>query len=140
MINKNLEQPPGLLELLRSFLHDKFAGSGRLVVISYESKDLRSLCEQSELAEKKWGKLVAQQLLRRIADIRAATTSLDVVAGQKRFVGTGPDQHMVLQLAGGYCLVVAPNPRSHIAPGHLGDQAWGRIARVKIARVEVCDV
>lgn len=104
--------------------------------LAFETKELRAQCESRVAAEQKWGEVVAVQLRRRLADIFAAPTPLDLPQSKLSYRGSGKDEQLVLQLAEGVCLVVAPN----LTGGSLPNQKvpWERIARVKIVSVEDC--
>lgn len=50
--------------------------------LSFDSRELRDVCENDLLAERKFGVEVAAVLRRRLADLRAANTLLDMVVGR----------------------------------------------------------
>lgn len=80
------------------------------------------------------GTRVAEVLKRRLADIRAATSGEDLVAGRPREL-EGTDQHMVVDLCDGRRIVFCANhPKNPMTKS--GDLDWARVSRVKILRIE----
>ena len=80
------------------------------------------------------GTRVAEVLKRRLADIRAATSVEDLVAGRPRELA-GSDPHMIVDLSDGYYIVFGANhPNNPMTES--GDLDWTRVSRVKILRIE----
>jgi ribosomal protein L29 len=73
--------------------------------LAFETKPLREICESEHKAKQELGAKVAEELKRRLADLRAAASVEDLpVAKPRKISGT-----CIFDLAEGYRLVVAPN-------------------------------
>lgn len=116
----------------RSATWVRFSLGKGVLVIAFESVELRKLCESAEQARQAFGILVSQELLGRLADIRAATNIFDVVVGNLReaanpaFAGC-----MQLDLADGYYLYFVDNQPSVARLGE-GCADWKAVTRVRI--------
>lgn len=104
--------------------------------LAFETRELRSQCERQELAEAVFGTTVAKALRTRLADLRAAQTLADLIAGSPRWV----DDHtktLTVDLTVGYRMLLAVNhPALEKRSPHLSDTM---IHRVKILRIEAND-
>jgi hypothetical protein len=107
--------------------------------IAFDSKHLRTICESEAHAKDELGVTVAEMLKHRLADLRAAISIRDLVAGRPRLLeGTG-DLCMTLDLSEGYRMVFCANhPKNPVAT--TGGLDWLRVSRVKIMRIERDDV
>jgi hypothetical protein len=101
--------------------------------LAFDSRALRTVCESEAEARRELGTAMADILKRRLADLRAATSVRDLVAGNPR---VGPDgQIMLLDLADGYRLVIKANHINNPLTGTAGLD-WEQVTRVKIIRIE----
>lgn len=103
--------------------------------LAFATKELRSVCEDSARALEQYGPEIASALWGRIADLRAASSALDLPFATSR-PGTAADcEHVVVQLAAGYSLVLASNHRR--TPLKDDDSvAWERVSRVMVLRID----
>lgn len=103
--------------------------------LAFEAKALRSICESEAEAKRALGCRVAETLKHRLADLRAATSVEDLVAGQPRNLGGDDLHHMAVDLSDVcrmvFCANHARNPTTD-----AGDIDWSRVSRVKILRIE----
>jgi hypothetical protein len=91
---------------------------------------LRDICENEDQATLELGREVAEVLKRRLADLRAAKSPKDLVAGEPRVQGDGKE--MVLDLCDGSRIVFNANH-----PMMRGDAPdWATVNRIKILRIE----
>lgn len=105
----------------------------RKLELAFDSRALRTVCESEAEARRELGTAMADILKRRLADLRAATSVRDLVAGNPR---VGPDgQIMLLDLADGYRLVIKANHINNPLTGTAGLD-WEQVTRVKIIRIE----
>ena len=75
--------------------------------LAFDTPMLRKLCESEKIAKQDLGPEVAEQLKRRIADLRAADTVMDLVASPPSVLD---DPHQVaIALCDGWRLVCAVN-------------------------------
>lgn len=103
--------------------------------LAFDDKSLRTLCESEAHARRELGSEVAEVLKRRLADLRAATSVKDLVAGQPRQLHHADHQYMAVDLCDGYCIVYGANHSSNPIT-ETGDLDWTRVSRVKILRIE----
>lgn len=101
--------------------------------IAWNSAELRDICEVSEAADSALGPEVASQLRARLADLLAADSPLDLLAGQPEFVdGDPPAVH--IRLSDEAALTVMSNhqrgPTRHPAPTD-----WSRIRRIRVVSI-----
>jgi proteic killer suppression protein len=108
------------------------------VEIAFAKKSLRQLCESERSARRSLGKLAAEKLKRRLADLRAANCVGDLVAGRPRKLRGGRVGQVALALGGRFKLVFCAN--HSILP--LADRShvdWSKVNRVKIICIETND-
>jgi hypothetical protein len=103
--------------------------------ISFETKELRDLCEDETLAAAKLGFAVAETLKNRLSDIRAAITIKDVLAGAPRLGVHNQVDCYYFALGDKYSLVVVA---SHVSPRNdiNGATDWARVRRVCVMALE----
>lgn len=92
---------------------------------------LRALCEQQRLANKKLGTPCARKLRSRLADIVAAASVSELVAGRPHPLKGDREGQFSLSLNGGVRLVFEPahNPVPQLASGGID---WAQIKQVNI--------
>jgi len=100
--------------------------------LAFATKILRSLCEEEDAAVEKFGTKAAAELRARIADLRAADSVADIVAGTPRFFDDDP--RMTVSLLGVLEIVLRPN---HIKMPLRDDGRidWSRVRRLKIDKL-----
>lgn len=102
--------------------------------LAFISKELRTTCESASTARLELGVIASDALKHRLADLRAATSTLDLIVGRPHFL-EGTVEHMVVDLADGYQMVFCANhPQNPTKEG--GKLDWQKISRVKILRIE----
>jgi plasmid maintenance system killer protein len=103
--------------------------------LAFESKQLRTICEDEVQAKAELGETVAKTLKHRLADLRAATSIKDLLAGSPRLLPQSQARNMVVDLCEGWCLVLVANHVSN--PTMLENNLdWSRVTRIKILRIE----
>lgn len=107
----------------------------RILELAFESRSLRTLCESEAHAKRELGEAVAEILKRRLADLRAATSVNDLLAGRPRVLDGTERHHMAVDLPDGYRIVFSAN-HSNNPVTDAGGPDWARISRIKILRVE----
>lgn len=101
--------------------------------LAFESRELRDTCEDDAEARRQFGDSVAEMLRHRLADLDAATSPKDLLAGRPR-AGTEAET-MVIDLGEGHRLVFAANhPNNPTTPD--GELDWARVRRVRVLRIE----
>jgi hypothetical protein len=104
--------------------------------LAFETKLLRTICESEAHAKRELGPQVAEALKHRLADLRAASSPKDLVAGNPRELGgPGSQRQMVVDVCDGHRIVLCANhPKNPMTT--LDDLEWSRVSRVKILRIE----
>ena len=77
--------------------------------ISFRTRQLRKLCEQRKVAERRLGPDGARKLIARLADLRAAACVADLRAGRPHPLSGDRHGQFALSLSGGLRLVFAPD-------------------------------
>jgi hypothetical protein len=100
---------------------------------AFESKELRDICESESEAKRHLGDPVAEMLRHRLADLDAAPSAKDLIAGQPRL---GEDaETMVVDLCEGSRLVFTANHPSNPMTA-TGELDWANVRRIRILRIE----
>ena len=103
--------------------------------LAFNAKHLRTICESEDDAKKELGETVAEVLKRRLADLRAAVSVMDLVAGHPRTLDGDESDHMILNLRDGYFIVFAANHVNNPTK-ESGQLDWASVTRIKILRIE----
>lgn len=103
--------------------------------LAFESIQLRELCTKAALAERKLGKKLAEKLHARLADMRSATMTSELVVGTPKEIEA--DQ-MTIELGGSARIVFCAN-HQEIPRYKKGNVNWSKVTRIKITRIEVAD-
>ncbi|WP_095202989.1 hypothetical protein [Mesorhizobium carmichaelinearum] len=106
--------------------------------ISFKNRALRSLCEDPEAATAEYGSDVARALMNRVADIAAAETIENVIAGNPTISDSGKGDSISILLGEGHSIILMCN---HLNPptSALGKVDWSKVSRVRIEGIEACD-
>lgn len=101
--------------------------------LAFDTQALRRVCESDVEARKRFPGETAGQLQDRLADMRAAASVSDLVAGRPSLDGQPPGW-IRFSLEGGYELVCTANhPRPPVTDDGRVD--FSRVRRVKVARI-----
>jgi hypothetical protein len=97
--------------------------------------ELRALCDDESVAFQRLGTDAADALKHRLADIRAADSIDDVVAGRPQRGKYLDSDCIRFELAGSHQLTVVPNhaPPRNDAHGHT---VWDKVRRVRVVALE----
>ena len=100
--------------------------------LAFDTRELRSICENESTAEVTFGSAVAQMIRRRLADVSAATSFHDLVAGNPRFADSR--RCMVVNLCDDVCIVFEAN---HPVNPRTEDGAvdWSKVSRLKVTAI-----
>lgn len=100
--------------------------------IAFDTISLRKLCESESEAQRKLGVEIAKNLKRRLADLRAATSVKDLVAGRPRELDGARYR---LDLSEG-CLIIFCANHTTVPELKSGKVDWTRVSRVKLLEIE----
>lgn len=106
--------------------------------LAFSSRSLRRICENRADAEAELGNEAAEYLRRRLADLRAAQSLVELPVGDPAFQDDTDGAIVVIRLTESYNLVVSPNHVSN-PTNKAGDIAWDQVNRIKIERIEESD-
>ena len=105
------------------------------MILSFASKSLREICEDEEPATRQLAKNVTRSLRHRLADLEAAGSVRDLIAGYPR-KRKSSDNYQVT-LADDVCLEFAANHvRNPVDKNEEVD--WSRVNRIQIVRIGKC--
>lgn len=103
--------------------------------ISFETKELRALCEDEALAAESFGSAVAEALKSRLADISAVDAIYDLPVGQPQSGSYKNVDCIHIQLADSHRLTVVANHRPP-RTDPLGATTWDHVRRVRVVALE----
>ena len=106
--------------------------------LAFKTQSLRTLCEDAEAAELALGGSVAQELRKRLADIRAAAVVDELPVGNVTLRGTGVDGTVRIDLGGRAALELVPNHPTQRLTTQCAVE-WGRVSRLKVVRIGTLD-
>jgi hypothetical protein len=103
------------------------------MIIAFETRDLRQICEDGDTAVKKLGSELALALQQRLADVRAAESIGDLLVGDPR---TSDPEHstLTISLGGSACTIWSQN---HVRPRLTVDGRidWDRTTRLLLREI-----
>jgi hypothetical protein len=102
-----------------------------VIIVSFETPELRVLCEDPNVAKTKLGENVARLLRARLADLRSADGLFDLPTGNPRVMGG----NYLLDLGTSATLRWEPYGKS-VHPAENGDLDWDRVNRLKLVRID----
>lgn len=99
--------------------------------ILFGSKELRALCVEEKVAQKRLGTVLARKLKARLADLKAATRVKDLVAGRPHPLGYGRSGQFAVDLDNMWRLTfeAADDPLPLTEEGKLD---WPRVTCIRI--------
>jgi plasmid maintenance system killer protein len=106
--------------------------------LAFETRSIRGICEKQKKAESKLGVKLANKLKRRLADLLAAPTAEDIIAGKPTVEKGIPHERMSVQLGDGFRLVfIANHNQNPVLKGGAVD--WSKVNRIRIIEIEAED-
>src|ERR1035437_2576694 len=106
-----------------------------MLELAFASKSLRTTCENEFQARLELGAETATMLKHRLADLRAATSATDIVAGRPRVLHDPDGECMIVDLSKSHRLVFTANHTNNPRTDNR-DIDWSRVTRIKILRIE----
>lgn len=103
--------------------------------LAFETRELRTICENEVQAVRELGPEVAQSLKRRLADLDAATSIEDILVGNPRTLDAEHSHCMAIDLCNGYFVVFCPNHATNPVTA-TGVPDWKRTSRIRLLRIE----
>lgn len=103
--------------------------------LAFATKSLRKICVSAEKAKRELGPQVSETLRRRLADMRAAVSVGDLIAGRPHELDGTPQRRIALGLGGGQRLIFCAN-HAVLPKLESGKMDWSKVSRVKLLRIE----
>jgi toxin HigB-1 len=101
--------------------------------LAFETRALRRVCESDAEARRRYPKEMVEELQARLADLRAATSASDLVAGRPSLDGCPPGRIRFSLDGGGELVCVGNHPRPPLTKEDLVD--FDRIRRVRVVAI-----
>lgn len=102
--------------------------------IAFETKALRDICEREASAKAKFDAPIAEYLQRRLADMRAAATVIELPAGRPHEVTESGIQAMAVELGDDFRLIFCANHLRQPTT-EVGGVDWADVSRIRILRI-----
>ncbi len=113
-----------------------FCWKATILVIAFDSRSLRALCENADQADSELGPVAARTLRSRLADLDAATSPSDLVAGSPRVLGDGDDERMELNVGEDLRILFVSNHKENPRNGSNRID-WPKVSRIRI--IGICN-
>ncbi len=105
------------------------------VEIAFATRQLRDICEKEASAVDAFGVAGVGALKRRLADLRAANSVEDLVAGRPTQLDGADAGQLSIPLTKNLRMVLSAN-HPHNPTTENGDINWAQVRRVKLQRIE----
>ena len=106
-----------------------------MLILAFDTERLRDLCEDEDQASAQLPDIVAINLKRRLSDILAAESIMDLPLGNPRSAHIDTVECVKVDLGDEYCLVLQAN-QEKISETMDGSIDWPKIKRVKLVKIE----
>ncbi len=104
--------------------------------IAFETRQLRSICEDEIVAIQEIGEETAKMLKHRLADIFVADSYTDILVGNPRIIDDNYlSQFLAIDLNADFTLILCANHKKNPITKQ-GNIDWRMVNRVKILRIE----
>lgn len=101
-----------------------------ILELAFVTKWLRQLCESEAKGKKELGEEIADKLKSRMADLRAASSVVDLVAGRPRET----NGNFVIDLTDGVSIIFSANHNTNPLLKN-GKVDWSKVRRIKIEEI-----
>ena len=108
------------------------------MIFAFESKSLREVCEDESRARAGFDADVVEALKHRLADLLAATTGKDIIAGHPNAFGSDGECMSVDLGTARKLIFVANHVKKPLDATKRVD--WSKVTRIKFLRIENADV
>lgn len=105
-----------------------------LLEISFQTKELRDICQTQAIAENTLGNKIAGTLRRRVSDLLAAESYLDLPLGNPRLMYQDGHECLILGLCSGHFLQFT-HGYCNSPNGDNGNVNWNHVFRVKLMKI-----
>lgn len=101
------------------------------MIISFENKELRSICENESQAQTKLGLNVAMKLKNRLSDLSAANSVKDLIAGSPSKIDD--NLYRINLIENHFILFSSNHPNPPLTD--TGEINWNEVSRIKILNI-----
>lgn len=101
------------------------------LILAFATEQLREICRSEVVAYRLLPAPVARVVLRRIADVRAATSILRIPVGNPMQVDGNPPGRIRIDVCDGYYLMFSA-AHQRIPLDEHGNVAWDEVSRIKL--------
>lgn len=108
------------------------------MLLAFNNKKLRDICEREEKAIEALGNRVAESLASRLADLDAAENVWELVAGNPKVSDEAPQEIVKIDLCDKYCIVFVANHTSNPLQDS-GSVDWTKVVRIKLISIGIGD-
>ncbi|MCA8969965.1 MAG: hypothetical protein KDC95_09290 [Planctomycetes bacterium] len=107
-----------------------FPTADQLVKLAFQTRELRDACLRESAALEVYGEELGRRVLRRVADLDAAQTMLDLPVGNPR-LADGTEGRYRIDIGDSHFMEISAN---HVKNplGAAGETDWSRVDRIKI--------
>jgi len=126
------KKPHRFISGVFSFCLPVLTGHHIALQLSFAKKSLREVCENLAEANRKLGVDTANELRRRLADLRAATSVHDLLVGEPRETA---GSEITLDVGADVQIIFCPNHNT-VPKLESGAIDWSKVNRVKILAVQ----
>ncbi len=106
------------------------------MIISFLTRDLRTVCEDERVSADQLGNEIGQQLVNRLADLRAASSINDIVVGLSTLIDADGARRITLP-PNGTLKFRANHPNNPIDVS--GNVDWKRVSRIMIMEIDIVE-
>ena len=103
--------------------------------IAFETEAIRETCLKADVAQAKFGNVSAKSLFSAIADIRAASTAIDLFLAEETEDENGSHKLQV-KFQGGGQLTLVSNHNRHNGPNAVRVN-WSQVTRIRILEISL---
>lgn len=108
-----------------------------MLEVSFENIEIREICENEDLAEERFGSVVAKSLKHRLADISAAKSIFDLVAGNLKHVKGAPTD-CTIEVGSCFKLLFRAS-QTNLEKDKNGNINWSTVYRIKLLKISKSD-
>lgn len=105
------------------------------MIIAFEDRKLREICEDQDVAINEYGPAIAETLMKRLADLVSLRSPAEIPVGNPTELLEFPIPHFGVDLAEHRRLIFCANHTSnhHMKDGKIN---WTKVTRIKIVKIE----
>jgi glycerol-3-phosphate cytidylyltransferase-like family protein len=107
----------------------------RRLELAFDTKLIRTTCENEESAIEQYGVEVSTKLKARLSDFRAFKYVSELVAGDPQEIKSNPHSVYKVDLCDGYRIIFCSN-HVELPSSNAGEIMWSKVSRIKILKID----